>query len=223
MKILNKIKHRLYSSIYQYNVIDKAAQLDSSVYISGSTIHGYVNIGMKCKIYQSNLEGKINIGRFTTLWGPGIFLFGRKDGIEIGSFCSIARNVSIQEDYHNPSRVTTYFLETNLLGISLYENAITSKGKVIIGNDVWIGAGASILSGVTIADGVIVGAGAVVTKDIPSYAIVAGNPAKIIKYRFEQKKIDYLLELAWWNWPIEKIIANNKYLLSIDNTGVEID
>lgn len=74
--------------------------------------------------------------------------------------------------------------------------------KVVIGNDVWIGAYAKIVEGVRIGDGAVIAAGAVVTKDVPPYAIVGGVPAKIIKYRFEEKQIKQLLELKWWNKDI---------------------
>ena len=79
-----------------------------------------------------------------------------------------------------------------------------------IDNDVWIGRNAIIMNGVKIADGAIIASGAIVTKDIPAYAIVAGVPAKIIKYRFDQSTIDKLLKLKWWNYP-EDFLANLNY------------
>ena len=80
-----------------------------------------------------------------------------------------------------------------------------TKGDVVIGNDVWIGYRAIILSGVTIGDGAVIAAGAVVTKDVPAYGIVGGNPAKLIKKRFDDETIPRLLKIAWWNWDDAKI------------------
>ena len=81
----------------------------------------------------------------------------------------------------------------------------TSKGNINIENDVWIGAYSTIMSGVKIGNGAVIGASSVVTKDIPPYAIVAGNPAKIIKYRFTEEQIVSLLKIEWWNWDEYKI------------------
>ena len=82
------------------------------------------------------------------------------------------------------------------------------KGDIIVQNDVWIGAKSTIMSGIKISNGSIVGACSVVTKDVPPYAIVAGNPAKVVKYRFSEEQIDKLLSIAWWNWDEQKIRDN---------------
>jgi hypothetical protein len=82
------------------------------------------------------------------------------------------------------------------------------KGDIVIQNDVWIGAKSTIMSGVKISNGSVVGAGSVVTKDVPPYAIVAGNPAKVVKYRFSEEQIEKLLSIAWWNWDEQKIKDN---------------
>ncbi|MNI40841.1 Chloramphenicol acetyltransferase [compost metagenome] len=84
--------------------------------------------------------------------------------------------------------------------------------KIVIGNDVWIGANAVILPGVTLGDGAVIGAGAVVTKDVPPYAIVGGVPAKVIRYRFTPEEIEVLLRIKWWEWEIEEI-KSKAYLL----------
>jgi virginiamycin A acetyltransferase len=92
---------------------------------------------------------------------------------------------------------------------------IVEYKRITIGNDVWIGARAVILDGITIGDGAIVGACAVVTKDVPPYAVVAGVPARVIRYRFSEKKIRTLLELQWWEWSPEEIKARLAELNSI--------
>lgn len=86
----------------------------------------------------------------------------------------------------------------------------------MVGNDVWIGQNVTLLPGVHIGDGTIIGANSVVAKDVPPYCIVAGNPSRVIRKRFDDELINYLLELKWWDWPIEKIEANFKALSSGD-------
>ncbi len=95
---------------------------------------------------------------------------------------------------------------------SLFPN----KGDTIVGNDVWIGYDATILPAVSIGDGAIIGAKAVVTKDVPPYAVVGGNPAKILYRRFDEKTISELLEIGWWDWPQEKISRNIKHIIARD-------
>lgn len=92
----------------------------------------------------------------------------------------------------------------------------TCKGDIIIENDVWIGAKSTIMSGVKIGNGSVIGSCSVVTKDVPPYAIVVGNPAKIVKYRFTDNQIGDLLRIAWWNWPEEKIREKGMLLWSGD-------
>ena len=84
----------------------------------------------------------------------------------------------------------------------------TCKGDIHVGNDVWIGATSTIMSGITIGDGAIIGAGSTVTKDVPPFAIVAGNPSKIVRYRFTEEQIEKLLQISWWDWEEDKIKDN---------------
>jgi len=133
--------------------------------------------------------------------------------LKIGKFCSIAMGTTIYlGSEHHVEWVTTYPFFAKFKKASFASN--TTKGDVIIGNDVWIGDGALILSGVTIGDGAVIGARAVVTKDVKPYEIVAGNPAKHIRFRFTQDQIDKLLKIKWWNWDIKKIEENFPLLLS---------
>lgn len=127
----------------------------------------------------------------------------------IGKFCAIASDVKFifNAANHTLKSLSTYtfpeFFEEWGYKVDNITEAFDTKGDIIIGNDVWIGYDARILAGVTIGDGAIIGTNAIVTKDIPPYAIVGGVPAKIIKYRFDEETIGKLLSLKWWNWSKE--------------------
>jgi len=143
------------------------------------------------------------------------------DKLIIGKFCMIASDVTfiMNGANHLNKAVSTYPFA--IFGKD-WSNAMDgkeypTKGDTIVGNDVWIGFGATIMPGVRIGDGVIIATKSVVTKDIEPYSIVGGNPAKKIRKRFSEPEIKELLELRWWDWPIEKITRNIKVL-----TGNEI-
>ena len=132
------------------------------------------------------------------------------DRLVIGKFCSIACGTRflMNSANHALDSLSTYvfpiFYEEWDHGMEVAE-AWDRRGDIVIGNDVWIGYEAVILSGVTIGDGAIVAARSVVTKDVPPYTIVGGVPARTIRRRFDQETIDALLELRWWDWPPEKL------------------
>ncbi len=139
----------------------------------------------------------------------------------IGKFCAIAAETKfLMTGDHKLDAVSTYPFPIFLNGWETTYNIqdLPVKGDILIGNDVWIGYDCLIKGGVTIGDGAIVATRAVVVKDVPPYAIVAGNPAKIVKMRFDDSTIQRLLNIAWWNWEIEKI---NKHLSLI--THLDID
>ena len=137
-----------------------------------------------------------------------------RDRLNIGKFCSIACGAKFlfNSANHSMESLSTYpfplFFEEWGLDRNDVADAWDNKGDIIIGNDVWIGYEAVILSGVTIGDGAIIGARAVVTRDVPPYTIVGGVPAKAIKKRFSEATIASLLRLQWWNWSKEKIAEN---------------
>jgi virginiamycin A acetyltransferase len=148
--------------------------------------------------------------------------------LEIGKFCQLAQDCKFMLHFadHHLNAFTTYPLFWNLLDQhDNYFEAVPSpkyfkeKGKTVIGNDVWIGYDALIMPGVNVGNGAIVGARSVVTKDIPPYCIVAGNPAKIIRYRFEESVIEKLCTIAWWNWDIAKIM---KHYDAIMNCNIDV-
>jgi len=158
----------------------------------------------------------VKTGRHTTSV-PYIVPATPNDRVIIGNFCSIAHGtIIIAHQGHIPPkefrdyRVATYAVAV-LKGWDPSYDLPYKDNYVIIGNDVVIGANAIILPGVKIGDGAIIGAGAVVTHDIPAYAVVAGVPAKIIRYRYTSEKIEKLLKIAWWNWSDEKIRENMDY------------
>lgn len=155
-------------------------------------------------------NGNVKIGRYTSINGPNTFILSKIYPIEIGSFCSIAPGVRIQEYYHEYRRITSYYINKHIFNKKENED-IFSKGKILIEDDVWIGANVVILSGIKVGRGSIIGAGSIVTKDIPAYSIVGGNPAKIIRKRFTEEIIIKLEKIEWWNWDIEKIKKNKDF------------
>lgn len=140
----------------------------------------------------------------------------------IGKFCSIACGVKFlfNSANHTLKSISTYpfpiFFEEWGLDVSSITSAWDNKGNIVIGNDVWIGYDAVIMSGVTIGDGAIIGTRAIVTKDVRPYTIVGGAPAKMIRKRYDEKTISKLLKLRWWDWPIEKIRKNLEFIQNGD-------
>ena len=137
-----------------------------------------------------------------------------RDKLKIGKFCSIACGTKFlfNSANHALDSLSTYpfplFFEEWNLEKEKVTDAWDNRGDIVIGNDVWIGYEAVILSGVTIGDGAIIGTRAVVTKDVPPYTIVGGVPAKPIRKRFDEKVIEELLKIKWCDWTEEKIARN---------------
>ena len=138
------------------------------------------------------------------------------DRLIIGKFCMIASDVTfiMNGANHLADAVTSYpfAIFGGDWANAMEGKAYPTKGNTIVGHDVWIGYGATIMPGVTIGDGAIIATKSVVTKDVPPYSIVGGNPAKVIRQRFESAQIDLLLQLEWWNWPLEKITRHVQHL-----------
>jgi virginiamycin A acetyltransferase len=143
------------------------------------------------------------------------------DKLVIGKFCAIARGVKfiMNGANHKLSGLSTYPFQIFGNG---WEKVMPSaedlpyKGDTVIGNDVWIGYEATIMPGIMIGNGAIVSARSVVVADVPAYAVVGGNPAKVIKERFAPEQVRILESLAWWDWPIEKITEHLDLIVSND-------
>jgi acetyltransferase-like isoleucine patch superfamily enzyme len=150
----------------------------------------------------------VSIG--TGTYGIGektVLVFRDDDRVVIGRYCSIAYGVTIvASGEHNYKAVANFPFAATFRG-DVNRDTFT-KGPVTIGNDVWIGAKATVLSGVTVGDGAVIGAGAVVVDDVPPYAIVTGVPAQVKGYRFPEDQRSKLLAIGWWNWEPARIQSN---------------
>lgn len=156
--------------------------------------------------------GKYSYGVPTVSWARA----DKGRSLIIGSFCSIAAGVSIYVGVQG--RHTTDFLSTYPIGMIFpirergvrASSAFSGDLDVHIGSDCWIGRDALILAGVRIGHGAVIAARAVITKDVPPYAIAAGVPAKVVKYRFDQKVTERLLNLQWWDYPDDVLMDNSE-------------
>ena len=165
--------------------------------------------------FRSKLQSGVTIGRHT--YGVSrkkVFGVSDEARLTIGAFCSVAGNVSFNcsGGSHSPWAATTFPIYSRLMDSADPTQSGGKTGGISIANDVWIGRHAMIMPGVHIADGAIVAAGAIVTKDVPPYAIVGGVPAKLIRYRFSDDVIAKLLAIRWWEWSDEKIKQEAAFL-----------
>ena len=181
--------------------------------------------------YLTKFEGNNRIGRNTyvpgTIMGYGSYISDNSHffHVQIGRYCCIGARTAVICGRHPIDKfvsVHPFFFRGKENGFSYVEKSIfdeyvyadkDTKTSVIIGNDVWIGADAKIMEGVTIGDGAVIAANSLVLKDVEPYAVVAGVPAKVIKYRFEPEKREYLLNIKWWEKP-QKWISENATLFS---------
>lgn len=196
----------------------------------------YPRTGDKQTVYLKNIisDPNISVGDFTMyndfvndplLFEKNNVLYHypiNNDKLKIGKYCSIACGAKFifNSANHTLSSLSTYpfplFFEEWGLDKKDVTKSWDNKGDIVIGNDVWIGYEAIILSGVTIGDGAIIGARAVVTKDVPPYTIVGGVPAKAIKKRFSEDTISRLLDIKWWDWPEDRVSINLKEIQNGD-------
>jgi len=169
----------------------------------------------KQSLQEKYPQYKIGTGTYSYGGKLEVLSWGEGANLSIGNYCSIAEGVTILlGGEHRIDWITTFPFSVLWDEAKHITGHPKTKGDVIIGSDVWLGMECMISSGVTIGHGAVIGARTVVTKDVPPYAVAAGNPAKIVKYRFNEQIINDLLKIEWWNWDREKIVKNIEYLQS---------
>ena len=198
------------------------SQGHSTVYLQNVVTDPSITVG-NYTIYDDFVNDPRDFQRNNVLYHYPI----NHERLVIGKFCSIACGAKFlfNSANHTQRSLSTYIFPVLFeewgLDVERIPEAWDNRGDIIIGNDVWIGYEAVILSGVTIGDGAIVAARAVVTRDVPPYTIVGGVPAKPIRQRFSNPDIAQLLELRWWDWPKEKIARTIDAIQSGDLDGLK--
>jgi len=163
-------------------------------------------------------KGLLEIGRHTYGHPMIVSYQGSEARVVIGHFCAISPGVVLITGGIHPANWVSIFpfrVQWGLAG-ALTDGTPTTRGDIVIGSDVWIGTDAMILSGVTVGHGAVIAACAVVTRNVPPYAVVAGVPARIVRYRFDEESIARLLAIRWWEWDDKKILGAVPWLSSPD-------
>jgi acetyltransferase-like isoleucine patch superfamily enzyme len=215
--MLNYLKRVFKVLLYKYRFKGKISA-DLSVNIGGGSIFE----GNNKLHYNSTFQGKLGYGSYI---GPSSKIYGK-----VGRFTSIAPNVVVNNGFHpfkepfvstspvffsKRKQTKVSFADRQLFTEVLYADK-DNKYPVIIGNDCWIGQNVFLAGGVTIGDGALVMAGAVVVKDVPSYAIAGGVPAKIIDYRYNKETIQFLQSVKWWDRDIDWLKTNAKLMTDLE-------
>lgn len=187
--LIHKIQKKIRLSAVRDSIVDPTARLESGTSFISSTLGRYSFCGYDCEIYMT----------------------------EIGAFCSIANGVVIGGNAHPIDWASTspvFYNNVDTIKKKFSRHERNSPQKTVIGHDVWIGRNALIKQGVVIGSGAVIGMGTVVTKDVAPYAIVVGNPARVVKKRFSDDVVNSLLEVRWWDCSDIEIEASAKYIKS---------
>lgn len=160
----------------------------------------------KCVLYHFDFIGdRLRIGRYCAIaTGARFIMNGANHALDGLSTYPFAIFPGAWREAYDPEHFASGF-----------------KGDTTVGNDVWIGREATILPGVTIGDGAIVATGAMVSRDVPAYAVVAGNPARVVRHRFDAETVARLVAVAWWDWPVEKVTRNIALISGADVAALE--
>tara|TARA_B100001175_G_C19370326_1_gene571427 strand:- start:269 stop:976 length:708 start_codon:yes stop_codon:yes gene_type:complete len=205
--ILRLIKKHLNIALIQYS--NPTCNISLTVNIMECELNNNI------AIYDNAIVKNCNIGCHTYIQKNS-----RIFNADIGNFCSIASNVSIAPGLHFRSGISThpsFYLKNNPLTMTFSdEDTFETFKKVTIGHDVWIGENAIIMDGITVGTGAIIAASSVVTKNVEPYAIVAGVPAKVLKFRFKDDQISGLLESEWWDLSNKWLKDNHKLMRNPD-------
>lgn len=195
---------------FKSNKLNGRNRIAFSAILRSSSIENGVSIGRSCEIVGSS------VGRYTYISADT-----KISNAKIGHFCSIGRNVVIGPGIHPVNFPSThpifYSSKGQCADVWQNEDKVEEKKDVEIGSDVWIGINVVILDGVKIGDGAVIAAGAIVNKDVESYAIVGGVPARILGHRFSSENIEKLKKINWWYWS-DNSIKNRKddFLLGVE-------
>lgn len=197
--------------------VDKTAQLYKNAEVQWSKLAKKVVIGENSRIQKSVISEYVRIDRNNLIQNSSIGRMSYTGNFcviqeaEIGSFCSISWGVTIGGGEHNIRSITTHdFVYNDRYDLGLPSKKIHNRYALDckIGHDVWIGANSTVLRGVRVGTGAVIGANSLVSRDVPEYSIVVGNPAHVIKYRFEEPVRARLLQSNWWCMDLEKIKKN---------------
>lgn len=201
--------------ILNSNISSENVTIYDKVRITDSIIENNSVIGDFSRINNSSLLGYNRVDRNTLVYYSVLDMYtyiGSNSVVmhsEIGKFCSISWGVTIGPGNHDYKKMSSHdFLYNDFYGLKPFdEKPVYDRfaNKTCIGNDVWIGTGATILNGVKIGDGAVIGANTIVTKDVPPFAIFVGNPGRVVSYRFEKEQIDEILSIKWWDLPHDEI------------------
>lgn len=179
--------------------LGEVASVHRTASVRASTFGRYCEVGARTKVAESS-------------FGDYSYVVNDSDIIytTVGKFCSIAAHTRINPGNHPLERVALshFTYRSSAYGLGQDDAAFFDwrrSFRCVMGNDVWIGHGAVVLPGISIGTGAAIGAGTIVTKDVPAFAIVVGNPGRILRYRFAPEIIASLLRIAWWDWPHERL------------------